>query len=366
YKDLLVIAQDPHAQRIRRGINRIQDLPVGTRTRRLISILKKNWKDVTKEETNFLWSDIKVHFRLENDDVKKQTLLSCGTKWKAFKTRLRVKFMLKNVSPLMKWTHIEPNVWDKFCQNENTASKNVTRARGQKQITRPHVGPKGYQGFEKQREEERNDPDKATELHLIPDLRSSNYCLARAPRDKVGIKPLPAELIDVSNKLVQAASELSQSSNESKSGVDPLIMVLGPEHDGRTKGVGCDIGYKKGVEGYMKEELKSSDFWLEMRAKLKAKLRNEILAEHNLSPREDDVPSSVELKSSLNSTTNMVRNESQGQQNESFSPRQDHRRLNLSSTKSIIREEQQGEQNDSSSTKRVDVSTSVFKIQCIK
>nr|GEV53181.1 ulp1 protease family, C-terminal catalytic domain-containing protein [Tanacetum cinerariifolium] len=107
--------------------------------------------------------------------------------------------------------------------------------------------------FEKQWEEERNDPDKATELHLIPDLRSSKYCLARAPRDKVGIKPLPAELIDVSKKL-----------------------------------------------------------------------------------------------------------------NESFSPRQDHRRLNLSSTKSIVREEQQGEHNESSSTKPIDVSTSVFKIQCIK
>nr|GEV32711.1 hypothetical protein [Tanacetum cinerariifolium] len=163
---------------------------------------------------------------------------------------------------------------------------------------------------------------------------------------------------------VQAASELSQSSNESKFRVDPLIMVLGPEYGGRTRWVGCDIGYKKGVEGYvrkkrtseqrkdneeirnkvrqqMKEELKSSDFWLEMRAELKVELRNEILAEHNLSPKEDDVPSSVEL-------------------------RQDHKRLNLSSTKSIVREEQQGEHNESSSTKPVDVSTSVFKIQCIK
>nr|GEY42682.1 hypothetical protein [Tanacetum cinerariifolium] len=313
----------------------------GTRTRRLISILKKNWKDVTKEEKNFLWSDIKAHFRLENDDVKKtDTLIMCP----------------------------------------------CTRT---KKITRPRVGPKGYRGFEKQWEEERKDPDKATELHLIPDLRSSNYCLARAPRDKVWIKPLPAELIDVSKKLAQAASELSQSSNKSKSRVDPLIMVLGPEHEGRTRSVGCDIRYKKGVEGYvrkkrtseqrkdneeirnevrqqMKEELNSSDFWLDMRAELKVELRNKILAEHNLSPREDDVPSSVELKSSLNLTTNMVKNESQGQHNESFLPRQDHRRLNLSSTKSIVRKEQQGEHNESSSTKPVDVSTSVFKIQCIK
>nr|GEY13356.1 ulp1 protease family, C-terminal catalytic domain-containing protein [Tanacetum cinerariifolium] len=134
------------------------------------------------------------------------------------------------------------------------------RARGQKQITHPRVGPKGYRGFKKQWEEERNDPDKAIKLHLILDLRSSNYYLAWAPRDKVGIKPLPAELIDVSKK-----------------------------------GVGCDIGYKKEVEGYvrkkrtskerkdneeirnevrqqMKEELNSSDFLLEMRAKHK-KLR---------------------------------------------------------------------------------------------
>ncbi|GJW39130.1 putative ribonuclease H-like domain-containing protein [Tanacetum coccineum] len=50
-------------------------------------------------------------------------------------------------------------------------------------------------------QEERNNPDKATELHLIPDIRGSNYCLARAPRDKNGIKTLPPELIDVSNNL---------------------------------------------------------------------------------------------------------------------------------------------------------------------
>nr|GEX28666.1 ulp1 protease family, C-terminal catalytic domain-containing protein [Tanacetum cinerariifolium] len=78
-------------------INRIQDLLVGesvefnqfgqdvgkwqylygkyirTRTRRLISILKKDWKQVTKEETNFLWSDTKVPWSnerpLENKEL---------------------------------------------------------------------------------------------------------------------------------------------------------------------------------------------------------------------------------------------------------------------------------------------------------
>ncbi|GJY64926.1 retrovirus-related pol polyprotein from transposon TNT 1-94 [Tanacetum coccineum] len=276
-----VPVKDPPQPRPRRGINRIQDLSVGesvefnqfglavgkwqflyrkyigTRTRRLISILKNNWKDVTKEEKNFLWSDIKAHFRLENDDVKKRTLVSCGNKWKAFKTKLRVKFMMKRVSPCMKWTFIQPNVWEEFCQKENTPEKNW--------------------------QEERNDPDKATELHLIPDIRGSNYCLARAPRDKNGIKPLPADLIDVSKNLVQATRELAQASNESKAGVDPLHNVL-DKHGGRTMGVGVIL-----VRQQMKEELKSSDFWDEMRAELKVELQNEMHSEQNLlSPREDE------------------------------------------------------------------------------
>ncbi|GJY75647.1 hypothetical protein Tco_0480763, partial [Tanacetum coccineum] len=381
-------AVDPPEPRTRRGINRIQDLPVGesvefnqfgqavgkwqylygkylgTRTRRLISILKKNWKQVTKEEKNFLWSDIKAHFRLENDDVKKRTLVSCGNKWKAFKTKLRVKFMVKNVSPLQKWTFIQPNVWEEFCQNENTPEKNKLRAqaseRGKKHISRPRLGPKGYRGFEKQWQEERNDPDKATELHLIPDIRGSNYCLARAPRDKNGIKTLPPELIDVSNNLVQATRELAQGSNESKTGVDPLILVLGPEHGGRTRGVGCDIGYKKGIEGYVRkkrtyEQRKDIE---EIRNEVRQQMKEEL-------SQEDDVPNSVHMKSSLNSTTIMVRNEMQAQQNESFSPRQEgnhnsvQMRSNLSSTKSIGRKEQQGEQNESLSTRQVNVPSSV-------
>nr|GEY19116.1 protein exportin 1A [Tanacetum cinerariifolium] len=350
---------DPLKPRTRRGINRIQDLSVGesvefnqfgqavgkwqymygkyigTRTRRLISILEKNSKQVTKEEKNFVWFDIKAHFRLENNDVQKRILVSCGTKWKAFKTKLRVKFMLK------KW------------------------------------------------QEKKNDPDKATKLHLIPDICGSNYYLARAPRNKNGIMTLPPKLTDGSKNLVQATRELAQGFNESKAGVDPLILVLGLEHGGRMRGVGCNIGYKKGIEGYvwkkrtyeqrkdfelirnevrqqMKEELKSSDFWEEMRAELKAKLRNEIQAEQNLfSPREDDVPNSVHMKSSLNSTIIMVRNETQAQHNESFSPTQEgnhssvQMRSNLCSTKIIERKEQQGKQNESISTRQVDVPSSV-------
>lgn len=204
-----------------------------------------------------MWSDIKAHFRLKNNDVKKRTLVSCGTKWKSFKTKLRVKYMLKGISPLGKWTFIEPHVWEEFCQKENTPKKNKLHAqaseRGKQHINRPQLGPKGYRGFEKQWQEERNDPEKATELHLIPDIRGSNYCLARAPRDKNGIKTLPPELIDVSKNLIEATKKLAQESDESKAGVDPLILVLGPEHGGALGGSGVMLDIKKALKDMLEK-----------------------------------------------------------------------------------------------------------------
>nr|GEU72686.1 ribonuclease H-like domain, reverse transcriptase, RNA-dependent DNA polymerase [Tanacetum cinerariifolium] len=106
--------------------------------------------------------------------------------------------------------------------------------------------------------------------YMYPFERYSREKLARAPRDKNGIKTLPPELIDVSKNLVQATRELAQGSNKSKAGVDPLILVLGPEHGGRTTGyvltgekVACatatvyltgdgTVHFKKLLKGHMK------------------------------------------------------------------------------------------------------------------
>ncbi|GKB05916.1 ulp1 protease family, C-terminal catalytic domain-containing protein [Tanacetum coccineum] len=279
---------DPLEPRTRKGINRIQDLPEGE------SVEFNQFRQVVELEAsnkgrkNFLWSDIK-------------------------KLRAQVS------------------------------------ERGKQHISWPQLGPKGYRGFEKQWQEERNNPDKATKLHLIPNIHGSNYYLAWAPRDKNGIKTLPPELIDVSKNLVQATRELAQGSNKAKVGVDPLILVLGPEHGGRTKGSGMILGIKK--------ELK------DMLGKIGPMNNEKILKRYE--KKQDDVLSSVQMRSNLSSTTSMVRNEKQAQQNESFSPRQDdvpslvQRRSNLSSTNSIVRKEQQAEHNESISTRQYDVPSSV-------
>ena len=54
---------------------------------------------------------------------------------------------------------------------------------------------------------------------------------------------------------IEAHTQLSNSS-EVEDGVDPLIMVVGPEHGGRTRGVGHLVGFKQGIEGYVAKKRK--------------------------------------------------------------------------------------------------------------
>ena len=75
------------------------------------------------------------------------------------------------------------------------------RARASKQTNRPRVGAKGFAGFEEQWEEERNDPNRATDLHKIPG-RGSSFCLGRRRPDKDGnLVPTP-ETAELAKKLV--------------------------------------------------------------------------------------------------------------------------------------------------------------------
>ncbi|GKD17486.1 hypothetical protein Tco_1206644, partial [Tanacetum coccineum] len=144
--------------------------------------------------------------RLEDDDtIKSYTLKSCGQKWRAFKNTLRNDYMLKKRCPRGTYTFLEPSVWKDFCRNEHYTEekrkrREEVRARALKQTNRPRVGAKGFAGFEEQWEEERNDPNKATDLHKIPG-RGSNFCLGRRRLDKDGNLTVPPEIADIANKL---------------------------------------------------------------------------------------------------------------------------------------------------------------------
>ncbi|GJR22562.1 hypothetical protein Tco_0971089 [Tanacetum coccineum] len=193
----------------------------------------EDWKHVTKEQKEFLWSDIKTHFRLENDDVKVPTLLSCGAKWKAWKTELR----------------------------------EASERGKQYQMNRPRLGPKGYCSFEE-----------------------------KAPHDKDGNTTLLPELADLSKDLTKASQQLSEGTIESKAGVDPLIMVMGPEHGEDYEEMEIQVLQK------VKAVIKTIEFWEEMRVEIRRELESE--SNEGLSTGKDEVEFP---RQSVASTTSIIK-----------------------------------------------------------
>nr|GFA30955.1 ulp1 protease family, C-terminal catalytic domain-containing protein [Tanacetum cinerariifolium] len=91
------------------------------------------------------------------------------------------------------------------------------------------VGAKGFTGFEEKWEEERNDPNKATDLHKIPG-RGSNFYLGRRRLDKDGNLTVPPEIADIANKLVEASEQLSQGMIKAQPRADPLKIMKKMTH----------------------------------------------------------------------------------------------------------------------------------------
>ncbi|GJZ99266.1 hypothetical protein Tco_0671817 [Tanacetum coccineum] len=228
--------------RKKRGINKVKDLPVGESAK----------------------------MRLEDDDtIKSYTLKSCGQKWRAFKNTLRNDYMLKKRCPRGTYTFLEPSVWKDFCRNEHYTEekrkrREEVRARALKQTNRPRVGAKGFAGFEEQWEEERNDPNKATDLHKILG-RGSNFCLGRRRLDKDGNLTVPPEIADIANKLVETSEQLSQGTIKAQPGADPLTIVYGQDHGGRTRGLSEKV----------QEKLFSGPVWNRVKEKMLEELVKE-------------------------------------------------------------------------------------------
>ncbi|GJW96128.1 hypothetical protein Tco_0177936 [Tanacetum coccineum] len=191
-------------------------LYIGAVTKAKISILIDDWRKVSKINKTQLWLEIKEHFRLKNDDCKTQVLKQCNHSWKSFKKDLRTNYMYKKLSPCDKYTFIEPNIWEEFVKMESTPEKMAKHALGKKwaklKKNPPRLGPKGYRG-----NIDKWEKGRASEEHLHLSIR---YPIAV-----------------IADKLLQieAHTELINSS-EVEDGVDLLIMVVGPEHGGRTRG----------------------------------------------------------------------------------------------------------------------------------
>ncbi|GJT62348.1 hypothetical protein Tco_1005881 [Tanacetum coccineum] len=261
------VTQDKHQSiafmekpRKKRGINKVKDLPVGESEK----------------------------MRLKDDDtIKSYTLKSCGQKWRAFKNTLRNDYMLKKRCPRGTYTFLEPSVWKDFCRNEHYTKekrkrREEVRARALKQTNRPRVGAKGFAGFEEQWEEETNILTQISNrfYYKIPG-RGSNFCLGRRRLDKDGNLTVPPEIADIANKLVETSEQLSQGTIKAQPGADPLTIVYGQDHGGRTRGVSSIVGCKKGLKGYARKKrtYKQSLDFEELSEKVQEKLLSGELSE---------------------------------------------------------------------------------------
>ncbi|GJS88485.1 hypothetical protein Tco_0771121 [Tanacetum coccineum] len=88
--------------------------------------------------------------------------------------------------------------------------------------------------------------------------------------------------IDVEEKeLLWLDIKLSQGMIKAQPGADPLTIVYGQDHGGRTRGVSSIVGCKKGLKGYVRKKrtYKQSLDFEELSEKVKAKLLSEELSE---------------------------------------------------------------------------------------
>ncbi|GJW55621.1 ulp1 protease family, C-terminal catalytic domain-containing protein [Tanacetum coccineum] len=266
-----------------------QDEPMEQELR--ISITYETWRHVPEEQKEALWLNVKDFFDLKNNDAKKTTIKQCNLAWKRFKTRLKSDFMDQGrYPPDYDYTMINKTIWETFCKQEEAADKKLPLCEGNAhtrevicqpseesstfrpisylyvkemrilgrlfanlQKNHPHLGRLGYHGRKKVNWDkiEMNEALK-NEIKNMDDLRTQEWITARLSKpDSQGNMIFSPDMDDLIKRLVESDKRKSQGLCEA--GIDPLIEEFGPEHGGRTRGLG-NVGFRKGIEGYVQKK----------------------------------------------------------------------------------------------------------------
>ncbi|CAH1418483.1 unnamed protein product [Lactuca virosa] len=122
----------------------------------------------------------------------------------------------------------------------------------------PRIGPRGYRGMKPQWEKEM-ESGESTKFHNIRSERARNFILARLKRDPTGIYSLPTDLYSLASELIEKDTQLSHGDWFPGPGADVLTEVLGPEHPGRTRAVGHNVGLRQSMPRVDKKKRKSHD-----------------------------------------------------------------------------------------------------------
>ncbi|GJT24709.1 hypothetical protein Tco_0894646 [Tanacetum coccineum] len=224
---------------------------VGGMARLRISILDDDWSQIKQDQKDALWEIIKEYFDLKDNDRKESTLTQCNFAWKRFKTYLKAKYMIPNKKPYEKkeYSFLEKKDWEEFCRKHRSPQNMKKRAIGKvyakQQTNYARLGRSGYRGMNVDLSKVELDEALKEEILNITCDRTGDWILARitSPNISTDMEELIRKLVDVDKKMAQGLISKEK-------GADPLIVVLGPEHGGRTRTVGNGIGFRKGIKGY--------------------------------------------------------------------------------------------------------------------
>ncbi|CAI9289875.1 unnamed protein product [Lactuca saligna] len=179
--------------------------------------------------------------------------MTCNHKWRSYKKRLKKNFLVNENerNPLETYSYLEKTTLQKF--KERISSKEFQdiseKARMSSMCnTNPaRVGPHGYRGNKPKWEQEKASGELPSQLYDIKSECSLDYVLARRSKNESGSKIIPPNMEPIVKKLVDVQKEISEGDLLLGPGEDLLTKTIGPEHPGRTRVVGHDIGLRNGM-----------------------------------------------------------------------------------------------------------------------
>jgi hypothetical protein len=229
-------------------------------------ITYSDWKKVSNELKEKVWTDIKKFFQYSPDQFNEalcrgHALFVTGRGLHTLQSRLVNNYVKKGKSPLLDYTFIKQHVWDEFVEKNSTdevkaKSKKFTELAKKNELSH-HLGMTGYAGKRpkwRQQEREAEASGQSYPLQGI-DERTRDLFYGREPKKvKEGMTKYNNPKIEEAEKsllMIKAAKEHGEFVPHR--GHNELTEALGnPEHRDRVWGVSSRQSWKN-VESWQSD-----------------------------------------------------------------------------------------------------------------
>ncbi|KAJ9556465.1 hypothetical protein OSB04_011079 [Centaurea solstitialis] len=201
------------------------------------------------------------HWNIKDDKYRDSVLKVANHSWKNFKKSLRRKFLKTGRNPCDVYPYLDHKAWAEFCVNKTTKEFLKKSDEGKKNAllatNLARLGARGYRSMRDPWKIEGKDPGELSKIFGLKDPRARDFLLARRVKGANGRKIIPTYLQPLADEIIEKDNQVSEGLWVPGPGEDVLTAVLGPEHPGRTRGVGHTIGLKQTIAGISGRKRKS-------------------------------------------------------------------------------------------------------------